>query len=76
MRRMHLKVGPANARWPSQFPFRGPRHRPGMSDLSRWWPLSDNVWRGRLELVRIGDDIRAFGLAGGSMLMALLAPVD
>jgi hypothetical protein len=38
--------------------------------------LSDNVWRGRLELVRIRDDIRAFGLAGGSMLMAFLAPVD
>jgi hypothetical protein len=38
--------------------------------------LSDNVWRGRLELVRIRDDIRAFGLAGGSMLLAFLAPVN
>jgi hypothetical protein len=38
--------------------------------------LSDNVWRGRMELVRVRNDIRAFGLAGGSMLMAFLAPVD
>jgi hypothetical protein len=29
------KVGAANAGWPSQFRFRGLRHRPGMADLSR-----------------------------------------
>ncbi len=38
--------------------------------------LSDNVWPGRMEIVRVRNDIRAFGLAGGSMLMAFLAPVD
>lgn len=38
--------------------------------------LSHNVWQGRLELVRVGDDIRAFSLTGGSMLIGFLAPQD
>ena len=38
--------------------------------------LSDNVWRGRLDLVRIREEPQAFGLAGGWMLIGFLAPGD
>jgi hypothetical protein len=38
--------------------------------------LSQNVWRGRMELVRVRDGLQAFGLAGGKMLIGFLAPGD
>jgi hypothetical protein len=36
--------------------------------------LSDNLWRGRMELVKIGNDLKAFRLNGEAMLVAFRAP--
>ena len=38
--------------------------------------LSDSIWRGQMELIRVGADIRAVRLGDGEMLMAFLAPND
>jgi hypothetical protein len=38
--------------------------------------LSDNLWKGRMELVKIGNDLKAFGLNGEAMLVAFRAPGD
>jgi hypothetical protein len=38
--------------------------------------LSHNVWRGRVELVKIGNNLNAFRLNGETMMMAFLAPGD
>ena len=47
------KVGAANAGWPSQFRFRGLRHRPGMADLVRCMspiPIHGAIPRWRIAL--------------------------
>jgi hypothetical protein len=38
--------------------------------------LSDNLWRGRMELVKIGNNLTAFRLNGEAMLVAFRAPGD